>query len=126
MVRMRVRGFTLIEILIVLAIVALLLTLSAPRYFGTLEQSKDAVLQENLSATRRVIDTFRTDKGRYPESLEELVQEKYLRSVPLDPITQSSNSWILLSHPNSSERGIFDLKSGAAGQARDGRKYAEF
>lgn len=119
-------GFTLIEMLIVLAIVALLLTISAPRYFGTLEQSKDVVLQENLTTIRRVIDTFRADKGRYPESLAELVQEKYLRSMPLDPVTQSSDSWILLPHPSSSEPGIFDLKSGATGQAHDGRMYAEF
>jgi general secretion pathway protein G len=95
----RERGFTLIELLVVLAIVAVLLTLAAPRYFGQLENSKETVLRENLRTTREVIDKFYADTGRYPESLNELVDKRYLRSRPFDPIIESDASWVIVPPP---------------------------
>jgi general secretion pathway protein G len=112
------RGFTLIELLVVLAILALLLTVSVPRYFRSIEQSKETILRENLHITRKAIDGFYGDHGRYPESLGELVERGYLRALPLDPITESSATWIVV--PPSSGSGVFDIRTGAAGQARSG------
>ncbi len=118
-----VSGFTLIEMLVVLAIVALLLTIAAPRYFGSLARSKDVVLEENLKVLRMTLDKYYADKGHYPESLDELVQQKYLRAIPVDPITESKQSWIVLPSQNSDLKGIADVKSGASGLAHDGRQY---
>jgi general secretion pathway protein G len=117
------RGFTLIELLVVMAIIGLLLALSLPRYFASIDKSKETVLKENLRVTRTQIDRFFADRGRHPGSLDELVTEKYLRSLPVDPITESSNSWILVPPTDSDERGVADLKSGARGTARDGTPY---
>lgn len=117
------RGFTLIEMLVVMTIVALLLTVALPRYFGSLEKSKEVVLKENLQVLRVTLDRFYADKGRYPETLEELVENKYLRSVPVDPITESERSWLIISATNADENGIADVRSGAAGQTRDGKPY---
>lgn len=119
----RLRGFTLIEMLVVLAIIALLLTIALPRYFGSLEKSKDVALQENLKVLRLSLDRFNSDKGRYPASLEELVEQHYLRTVPMDPITESSKTWILLPSRDGDVEGVADVKSGAPGVSRDGRTY---
>lgn len=118
------RGFTLIEMIVAMAILALLLTIAVPRYFDSLDRSKDAVLLENLKVTRDVIDKFYGDNGRYPESLDELVDKRYLRSLPVDPITQSSRSWVIVP-PEPPLRGqLYDLHSGAKGRAKDGRPYS--
>ena len=120
------RGFTLIELLAVLAIVSTLLLLVAPRYFSQVDASKEAVLQENLRVTRDVIDKFYGDNGRYPETLEELVEKKYLRSLPMDPLTESQGTWQLLPVPDGYKGTVYDLRSGAPGTSRDGRKYADW
>jgi prepilin-type N-terminal cleavage/methylation domain-containing protein len=120
------RGFTLIEMLIVMAIVALLLTIALPRYFGSLDKSKDVALQENLKVLRVTLDRFYADKGRYPDTLDELVTQKYLRAVPLDPITESAATWIAISATDANVQGIADVKSGAPGLAKDGRAYEAF
>lgn len=117
------RGFTLIEMLIVMAIVALLLTIALPRYFGSLEKSKDVALQENLRVLRLSLDRFYSDKGRYPQTLDELVESRYLKAVPIDPVTESSRSWILIPALNAETEGISDIKSGAPGANKDGRAY---
>ena len=119
-------GFTLIELLVVLAIVAVLLTIAVPRYFGQLENSKEAVLRDNLRTTRELIDKFYADTGRYPESLDEMVDKRYLRSKPIDPITESMDTWALIAPPTGYAGAVADLKSGAAGVARDGRPYAQW
>ena len=119
-------GFTLIEMLVVLAIVALMLSIAAPRYFGSLKHSKDVVLKDSLTIVRGSIDSFRGDKGRYPNDLQELVTEHYLRAIPLDPITDSDKSWTLIPSADPQTSGIVDIKSGAPGAASDGTPYAQY
>lgn len=119
-------GFTLIELLVVLAIVSTLLLLVVPRYFSKVDEAKEAVLRDNLRGTREVLDRFHGDRGRYPESLEELVEKKYLRSLPVDPLTESTTTWQLVPVPEGYEGTIYDIRSGAPGAARDGRKYADW
>lgn len=116
-------GFTLIEMLVVLAIVALLLSVATPRYFGSLEKGREVALQENLRVLRVTLDKFHADKGRYPETLDELVDERYLREVPLDPITESATTWVLVPPKEPDQQGVADVKSGASGTARDGRRF---
>jgi general secretion pathway protein G len=119
-------GFTLIELLVVLAIVSTLMLLVAPRYFNKVDESKEAVLRDNLRGTRDVLDKFYGDRGRYPESLDELVEKKYLRGVPVDPITESTATWQLVPVPEGYAGAVYDIHSGAPGVARDGRKYADW
>jgi general secretion pathway protein G len=109
--------------LVAMAIIALLLTLALPRYFSGLERSKEAVLMENLKTTREVIDRFYGDNGRYPESLNELVERRYLRTIPMDPITSSSRTWIIIPPEPPLKGQVFDIRSGARGALRDGRPY---
>lgn len=117
------RGFTLIELLVVLAIVSLLLTLAAPRYFKSLDASKETVLVDNLRIVRETIDKFYGDNGRYPDSLDELVEARYLRSKPFDPFTESTETWTLSPPPNGAAGRLFDIRSGAEGATRDGRPF---
>lgn len=122
----RARGFTLIELLVVMAIIAVLLTIAAPRYFEHLDRSKDATLKQTLSVTRDAIDKFRGDRGTWPQSLQELVDRQYLRKPPFDPVTDSSETWILVPPKDAAtESGVADLKSGAEGLSRDGVPYAD-
>ena len=114
-------GFTLIELLVVLAIMATLLTVVAPRYFQRVDTAKEVVLKQNLQGLREVLDKFRADTGKFPEQLQDLVQKRYLRDVPLDPITGRRDSWTLVRRDG--EAGIADVKSGAEGQAGDGTQY---
>lgn len=119
-------GFTLIELLVVLSILALLLTIAVPRYLHSVDLAREAVLSENLHLVRETIDKFYADKGRYPESLDELVSERYLRALPYDPITESAATWQIIPPPAAEVKGnVFDLKSGAPGTTRDGRPFAD-
>ncbi|MDY6948478.1 MAG: type II secretion system protein [Pseudomonadota bacterium] len=120
------RGFTLIELLVVLGIVALLLTLAGPRYFQHIQTAKETALHENLQSLRRVIDAYYEDLGRYPESIEEMVQKQYLRAIPKDPITDSTKTWTTVPVPDGYEGSVYDVKSGAPGSARDGTLYSEW
>jgi general secretion pathway protein G len=122
----KARGFTLVELLVVFTIVALLLTIAVPRYFGSLDKSKEAVLKENLYQLRGAIDKFYGDKGKYPDTLDALVSEKYLRSLPLDPMTDSATTWVTVPPQDPQKGGVFDVKSGAQGHASDGTSYAEW
>lgn len=119
-------GFTLIELLVVLAIVSTLLLLVSPRYFQRVDASKETVLRDNLRVVRDTIDKFYGDNGRYPETLEELVDKKYLRSLPVDPITESAKTWELVPAPDGYKGAIYDIRSGAPGTGQDGKKYAEW
>lgn len=122
--RRPVLGFTLIEMLVVMAIVALLLTIALPRYFGSLDKTKDVALEENLRVLRISLDKYYADKGRNPDSLDELVEHMYLRAVPVDPITESASTWVLVQSKDANVKGVVDVKSGAPGTAKDGRPYA--
>ena len=119
-------GFTLIELLVVLAIVSTLLLLVVPRYFHQIDAARETVLRDNLRSVREVIDKFHADLGRYPESLEELVDKKYLRALPVDPITESVTTWQLVPVPDGHLGVVYDIRSGAPGSARDGKKYADW
>lgn len=119
-------GFTLIEMLVVLAILATLLTLAAPRYLGTVDRSKEAVLHENLRVMRESLDKFYGDQGRYPMALDELVEKRYLRSVPFDPITENNHSWITVAVPVGEKGNVADVKSGATGNGFDGTAYVDW
>lgn len=119
------RGFTLIELLVVLAAMGLLLSLAAPRYFEHVDRSREVVLRHNLHGIRAAIDKFLADKGRHPISIAELVLERYLRELPLDPVTERSDTWIVVPPPGRSE-GAGDIRSGARGVARDGTTYASW
>lgn len=119
------RGFTLIELLVVLAIVALLLTLAVPRYFQSIDASKETILVENLHTLRGTIDKFYGDTGRYPESLEELVEKRYLRSLPMDPVTESAATWVIVPPDDTDKGKVYDIKSGAPGKTKDGKPFAE-
>lgn len=120
------RGFTLIELLVVLGIIALLLTLAVPRYFPSVDSAKDTILSDNLRQTRAVIDQYYGDTGRYPDSLEQLVEKKYLRALPVDPITESTASWLLVPPEEGMQGGVADIRSGAPGNDRHGKPYAEW
>lgn len=123
---MRRLGFTLIELLVVLAIVATLLTLVVPRYIDRIDIAKEAVLRENLRGMRDVIDKFYGDWGRFPESTEELVEKKYLKGLPVDPVTESVSTWIIVAVPTGYKGRVYDIRSGATGVGRNGRPYAEW
>lgn len=116
----------MVELLVVLAIVASLLTLVVPRYLNQLDASKEVVLRDNLRTTREVIDKFYGDTGRYPESLEELTEKNYLRSLPIDPITESATTWQILAVPDGYKGTVYDIKSGATGNSRQGQPYAQW
>lgn len=121
---MKRRGFTLIELLVVLAIIATLLTIAVPRYYSSLDKSKEAVLKENLYQLRDAIGKYYADRGKYPESLQALATDKYLRSVPLDPVTESATTWIVVAPEDPQKGGVFDVKSGAQGKAIDGSEFS--
>lgn len=119
-------GFTLIELLVVMAIIATLLTIAVPRYFASVERSKEAVLKENLRVMRDAIDKYYADNGRYPETIEVLATRRYVRAVPMDPITDSASTWVTLPPPeNTVPGGVYDIHSGAPGNANDGTPYGQ-
>ncbi len=122
----RTRGFTLVELMVVMAIVALLLALAMPRYFAHLGKAHDTILKQDLATMRDAIDKFHGDRGRYPESLEELVNARYLRALPVDPITERADSWQIVAPDNGETGAVYDVKSGAPGVAHDGSAYADW
>jgi prepilin-type N-terminal cleavage/methylation domain-containing protein len=143
----RPAGFTLIELLVVLAILALLLTIATPKYIQHIERAREATLRSTLKVMRESIDKFSGDQGRFPVSLDELVSRDYLKAVPLDPITEKRDTWIVLTEaelrtaasdantgsadapsqaPGSSRPpapGVASVRSGATGKSTDGTPY---
>ena len=122
----RNRGFTLIELLVVLGIVALLLTLAVPRFFPSVDKTKETILAENLRTTRAVIDQFYADTGRYPESLDQLVEKKYLPRLPFDPVADSDANWVVVPPEDPTRGNVYDLHSSAEGKGRNGKPYSEW
>ena len=122
----KIRGFTLIELLVVLGIIALLLTLAVPRFFPKVDSTKETILADNLRNTRIVIDQYHADTGRYPESLEELVEKRYLRSLPYDPVAESNATWIIEAPEETDTGQVYNLRSSAEGTGRNGIPYREW
>lgn len=118
------RGFTLIELIVVMTIVALLVAIAAPRYFAHLDRSKESVLRADLTVMRDALDKFYGDHGRFPEALDELVKRRYIRAVPVDPLTESAATWVALSDP--ARGGVYDVRSGAPGDDTKGVRYVDW
>ena len=122
----RKAGFTLVELMVVLAVIALLISIVAPHYVGRIARAEEAVLRENLVLMRDALDRHYADAGRYPASLEELVAKRYLRAIPNDPVTQSSTTWVVIA-PDDLKRGaVCDVRSGAKGNGASGKPYAQW
>ena len=125
------RGFTLIELLVVISMISILAAMGVVQYRNSVQRTKEATLKKDLFEIRDVIDQYYADKGKYPSSLDALVSDGYLRKIPVDPITNSADTWETVpaeadpSNP-SAEPGIYNIKSGAQGTALDGTAYADF
>jgi type II secretion system protein G len=117
-------GFTIIELMVVLAVLALLVSVVTPRFIRHVEKARESVLRQNLFVLRDAIDKYSSDNGRYPDNLQVLADKKYIRRVPEDPITGRNDSWVLVMPSSQSQQGIFDIRSGATGNAQDGTAYA--
>lgn len=117
------KGFTFIELMVVMSIVGLLLSIALPRYFEGLHRSKEAVLAEDLRTMRDAIDHFRSDKGAYPRDLQDLVNQRYLRELPIDPITDRADTWIIISPPDN-PLVMADIQSGAQEKSTRGTPYS--
>lgn len=122
----RTHGFTLIELMITLAILATILTLAAPYYFGNVDATRESVLQEDLYLMRDAIDKHFADTGKYPDTLDDLVGARYLRKIPRDPITEKTDSWVVAAPPDPTLGAVFDVHSGAPGKARDGSLFNQW
>jgi prepilin-type N-terminal cleavage/methylation domain-containing protein len=118
------KGFTLIELLVVMAIIATLLTLAVPRYFRSIDTSKETVLRQDLAVMREAIDRHYGDTGKYPDTLQDLVTKKYIRAIPVDPITEKTESWVVVAPEDTTKGAVADVKSGAEGKGMDGTEYA--
>lgn len=125
---MRSRGFTLIELLLALLLVALLASLVTPVVTGSVQRARESTLKEDLYALRKAIDDYYADSGSYPPDLESLVTKRYLRRVPIDPMTESRDTWkfTLADGENDKANGIVDVHSGSDEKSNDGTYYKEW
>ena len=124
-------GFTLVELLVVIAMITILAAMAVVQYRNSVQRTQEATLKTNLFRMRDAIDQYYADKGKYPSSLDTLVSEQYLRKIPIDPFTNSADSWQTVpAEPDpanpSAEPGIYDVKSGAQGTALDGSNFADW
>lgn len=125
---MKQRGFTLIELLLVLTLIALLASLVAPVVTGSIQRARESALKEDLFTLRKAIDDYYADTGAYPADLEVLVQKRYIRKVPVDPMTDRRDSWILVRAEDAKGKdgGIIDVRSGSEEKGGDGVPYKEW
>lgn len=122
----RLHGFTLIELLVVLAIMATLMSIVAPRYFESVDRAKEAALRADLRLLREAIDKYKADTGHYPSVLNDLVTARYIQAVPVDPLTERSDSWLVSSPPSDTAEGVYDIHSTAQGTGRDGKPFKQW
>ena len=127
----RARGFTLIEVLIVVTLVVVLASIGMPTYQNSVRRSREAVLREDLFRLRDAIDQYYADKNKYPQTLQDLVSDGYLREIPKDPMTDSADTWTVEpAEPDPAnpvaEPGVYNVKSGSDQTALDGTKYADW
>jgi len=125
------RGFTLVELMIVMAIIVILIGVAIPYYQKSVIRAKESVLRNNLFTIRTVIDEYSYDKQKAPQSLQDLVTDGYLRDLPRDPITNANNTWKEIREDasqavNSTEPGLFDVRSGSDKMSLDGTSYSEW
>jgi general secretion pathway protein G len=125
------RGFTLIELMIVISVILILLAVAIPMYQQSILRAKEAVLRDDLFQLRSCIDQFTLDKSRAPQSLDDLVQAGYLREIPIDPMTSSRDSWVVVNEDvlqsiDQTQPGITDVHSGSEGTAMDGSAYSSW
>lgn len=128
-IRTKDAGFTLMELMIVMAIIAILATLAVPSFKGALRSAREAVLKEDLHVMRAAIDSYTMDKQKAPQTLDDLIQDGYLRSIPEDPITRSKDTWVTdtsdtLSSVDQTDPGINDVHSGSQETGSDGQPYS--
>jgi general secretion pathway protein G len=121
-----VAGFTLIELLVVMTIIGVLLTIAVPRYFRTVERSKETVLRHDLSVVRESIDKYYADLGQYPEALPALVDKHYIRNVPVDPFTKSAETWLMIASEDPDHPGVRDIHSGSPDNSTDGSPFVSW
>lgn len=114
----KLKGFTLVELMVVLAIIALLVSVVVPDYVGRMRRAEETVLQENLALMRDSLDKHYADTGKYPNTIEELVAKHYLRAIPKDPFTQSASTWVAVPPQDAKKGNVWDVKSGAKGYER--------
>ena len=141
---MRAKAFTLIELIVVLAIIALLAAVAVPRYFNSVQRAKEAALKQNLNVMRDAIDKYYGDYGSYPKALDDLVARRYLRKLPEDPLTESNATWVVVAPPvtnvlpqgadlaraapviDATRSGVYDVKSAAPGNSLDGVPFVDW
>jgi general secretion pathway protein G len=124
------KGYTLLELMIVVAIVGILVTLAIPNFQQSAMKARETALKQNLFTMRSVLDQYYADRGDYPDSLESLVEAKYLRAIPVDPFTKSSTTWTEIYEEqvdgDDSSAGVYDMKSGSEDVAVDGTPYKDW
>jgi len=121
----RTAGFSLIELIVVMAIIAVLVTIALPRYQSSLDHSKVVALQGNLRVLREAIDRYQEDRAKFPETLQQLAEQHYIREIPVDPMTDSAQTWVPVEERTGNDTGIVDVHSGAKGSTPQGVAYGD-
>lgn len=119
-------GFSLVELLLVLFVVALLASLVAPLVTGSIQRARESTLKEDLHILRKAIDDYYADTGRYPESLKQLAEKRYIRKIPVDPMTEQSNTWVEVRGEGQNAAGVVDVRSASEEKSADGVAYRDW